>query len=350
MKNKILQLSTITSLALVSLNASTIEPIINWTKYPIPQEVVSKSKGGQLSDKVAMKDGVGAIIIKSINGNSITLNNEQYNQLLLLNKDKLTDTIGLKELITSGDIVVDASTLNAINGNSLSNPNQVPLVHVNGTSCTTGIETIINQTWLNDICQGGESIVGKPCDDTNANTENDVYDTNGICVGTPLVLSCANSKFETTYPGDATKNTGKNGFVPTLVYNYITTGRINFNGLFNNISINQWIGNSTSYWDHNYQEYFIASFDKPFRIWRTGSSTWNYDIQKLAIYKMATNNTTVISDLSSKHLNITNIDHTSWEVFTECIEPGNYKFILGSPAVANGRIDNEWFVESAVVK
>jgi len=37
---------------------------------PLPQEVVSKSKGGQLSDKEAMKDGVGSILVKSINGNS----------------------------------------------------------------------------------------------------------------------------------------------------------------------------------------------------------------------------------------------------------------------------------------
>jgi len=129
-----------------------------------------------------MKDGIGAIIIKSINGNSITFNNEEYNKLLLLNKNKLTDTVGLKELIVSGDIVVDASTLNSINGNGLSNPTGLP---VDGIVCDDKNPLTTNDIYTNNVCLG-TSIVGTSCDDINANTENDVYDTNGVCVGTPI--------------------------------------------------------------------------------------------------------------------------------------------------------------------
>lgn len=232
MKKKLIQLSVITSLALITLNASTINPITNWSKYPLPQEVVSKSKGGTLADKDAMKDGVGSVLIKSINGNEITLDNKQYNQLLLLNKDKLTDTIGLKELIVSGDIVIDVSTLNNINSNSLSNPTGLPLgsslpvdgtvcddnnlqtindkyvsgVCVgtsvpNGSTCDDGNVATTGETYLNGVCQGGIIANGTACDDGNPSTPFDFY-KDGVCVGTIANNTCDGGYYGNPYVGN----------------------------------------------------------------------------------------------------------------------------------------------------
>jgi len=122
---KIIKLSLIISISCLLANnliARTISPV-NFTKYPLPKDLTSKSRGGDLPDKVAATDGVGTLLLTSITTNKKKIDNSAYNKLLYQNEDKLTDKINLNDLLQSKKIKISNKIMNKINNIKQCNAN-----------------------------------------------------------------------------------------------------------------------------------------------------------------------------------------------------------------------------------
>lgn len=132
--------------------ATTIDIVKDFNKYPIPKEVTSISRGGDIPDKVAVEDGIGTIVIGGIATNTNEINNKAYNTLLKENINKLDNggTTNLKDLSLPTNLVDNANYNKLVNEN-LFNENS----HSDGDSCDDGNPDTFGETWLNNVCQGG---------------------------------------------------------------------------------------------------------------------------------------------------------------------------------------------------
>lgn len=111
-------------------------------------------------------------------------------------------------------------------------------------------------------------------------------------------------------------------------------------GLVDSIQINDWDDNTVFYWSGT-DSFVIFDIDTPmFRIWRSGVSSWSYN-NNLKIEKYEND---VWVDYSFKHLACTDITESQWEVFTEPLSGGRYKFSY----LSGLRIDSEWFIEDYI--
>lgn len=130
--------------------AFEIEPITNWNTYPIPQEVASISRGGLTKDKVAITDGVGAILLYSTSSNTNETNNASFNNLLSKNRNLLdTTNPSLNELIVNNVITVPNTTLNEINNNIF--------IKSSGYYCEDGLLLENENCYTTSLCSEGVS-------------------------------------------------------------------------------------------------------------------------------------------------------------------------------------------------
>lgn len=195
MKNKFLNslitLSLITSQTLMANDI--IRPVQDWDKYPIPKEITSVSRGGDLVDNQAVTDGLGVILLHSTQSNNQSNNNLPYNKLLTNNLGMLImSENNLKDLIINDVIIVPPLELNLINnGNTFVNGN-----NPNGAPCDDLNPITSGEKWISNICTGGIIPNGTPCDDNSENTINDMYN-NSICVGTYRSGNCDDGNIET---------------------------------------------------------------------------------------------------------------------------------------------------------
>lgn len=117
----------------------------------------------------------------------------------------------------------------------------------------------------------GTSIVGTSCDDNNTNTENDVYDTNGICVGTPINTLTKVDIFNdgsgvALYTFDNHANDSGNR------YNGYTVGSVSFvSGKFNQAASFNDAGSINTNWKPNLPERSIS-------VWFSSTDTSGYII------------------------------------------------------------------------
>jgi len=103
-----------------SLFAVGINGVSNFTKYPLNKNLTSISRGGTLPDKIALTDGIGTLLINSIDKGKILRSNKDFNKVLLANKDNIVDNNKtLNQLITNNIIAIDINTTNKINNNVL---------------------------------------------------------------------------------------------------------------------------------------------------------------------------------------------------------------------------------------
>ena len=112
-------------------------------------------------------------------------------------------------------------------------------------------------------------------------------------------------------------------------------------GLFSGKSEGGWLaGTAAGTTDDHFVE--IKLYQRC-RIWRTGYSA-GYYVGKLRVHKKSDDGTYVkISD----GLPVTQRNNTTWELFTDILLPGTYKF--GEPhsdPTNYGRIDSEWWIEA----
>ena len=109
MKNiKLLKIGLI-GLSCLTINswASNIKHVQDTSKYPISSDLISVSRGGTLSDKKAMTNGIKTILIKSITLHDQSYSNKTYNKLLFdIKKDIIDNDKSLDTLITDGIIIL----------------------------------------------------------------------------------------------------------------------------------------------------------------------------------------------------------------------------------------------------
>jgi hypothetical protein len=113
MKKKTIAISGIMASSLIDGEINSVD----FSKYPIPQDLTSVSCGGTLPDKLSASDGMGTLMLLKVGNNNYKLDNSVFNKLLKTNKNKLTDTNSLNYLISSGDISISQDVLDKVNNN-----------------------------------------------------------------------------------------------------------------------------------------------------------------------------------------------------------------------------------------
>lgn len=128
----------------------------------------------------------------------------------------------------------------------------------------------------------------------------------------------------------------------TVVESSSITGSIN--GLFDGTTPNAWNTNEVAYWN-TATSYLIIEFHSDVKLHRFYS--WNNNNnQRLKILKY--NGTDYVEDYTSFHKDISIQTSQTWEQFTDVLPKGKYKFLLDSSDTGfTGRIDGEWYVETA---
>ena len=134
--NKLLKIGII-GLSLVTLNATNIKHVQDSSKYPISSDLISVSRGGTLPDSVALTDGIGTILVGSLNLSNKSYSNKTFNKALFNHRNELIDNDkSLETLISDGIVVIPNNKLNKINNRNI-------LVDItNGTCVGTSIITI----------------------------------------------------------------------------------------------------------------------------------------------------------------------------------------------------------------
>ena len=199
--NKLLKIGII-GLSLVTLNATNIKQVQDVSKYPISSDLISVSRGGTLPDKKAITDGLGSVLIGSLNLSEKSYSNKSFNKELLKSKKNIIDNDkSLENLIIDGIVILDSTTKDKINNRNIlvdiTNSSNIP----NGTSCNDNNPQTINDIYTNNVCTGN-NVEGNSCNDNDSQTINDVYN-NGVCVGTNVENQTCddgdNSTVNTTY-------------------------------------------------------------------------------------------------------------------------------------------------------
>ena len=112
-------------------------------------------------------------------------------------------------------------------------------------------------------------------------------------------------------------------------------------GLIDGTRVNERDTNNVFYWHLTMPNSYVSfNVTENFRIWRSWTVTWGTYTGKVKIEKLEEGNWVVIPD---KHLDISNIDQTSWERFTDELEAWSYRFYLDTSTYY--RLDSEWFFE-----
>ncbi len=128
----------------------------------------------------------------------------------------------------------------------------------------------------------------------------------------------------------------------TVIESSSITGSIN--GLFDGTTPNAWNTNEVAYWNTT-TSYLIIEFHSDVKLHRFYS--WNNNNnQRLKILKY--NGTDYAEDYTSSHKDISKQTSQTWKQFTDVLPKGKYKFLLDSSDTGfTGRIDGEWYVETA---
>jgi len=114
-------------------------------------------------------------------------------------------------------------------------------------------------------------------------------------------------------------------------------------GLFDGANANEALSNRVFYWRVT-ASYVRVDLPAGGYLWRSGTATAINSIGRLKIYQIQDDGTRI--DLSEKHLNITPINHLTWERFTDWLEPGDYEISGGG---LNYRIDSEWNISASPI-
>ena len=180
--NKLLKIGII-GLSLVTLNATNIKQVQDVSKYPISSDLISVSRGGTLPDKKAITDGIGTVLVGSLNLSNKSYSNKTFNKALFNHRNEIIDNDkSLETLISDGIVVIPNNQLDKINNRNIlvdiTNSSNIP----NGTSCNDNNPQTINDIYTNNVCTGN-NVEGNSCNDNDSQTINDVYN-NGVCVGT----------------------------------------------------------------------------------------------------------------------------------------------------------------------
>jgi len=151
---KVIKLSLIASISCLFTNnylfannliIETIAPV-NFKEYPLPKAFTSRSHGGDLPDKVAATDGYDVTTDKN------KIDNSAYNKFLYKNKDKLTNTINLNDLLRTGKIQISNNNLNKIN--TVMGKKLVPIIKCNKNK---GITLNKLKNLINNYCNNNSN-------------------------------------------------------------------------------------------------------------------------------------------------------------------------------------------------
>jgi hypothetical protein len=112
-------------------------------------------------------------------------------------------------------------------------------------------------------------------------------------------------------------------------------------GLFDGANANEALTNRVFYW-RNTASYVRINLPSGGYLWRSGTATAINNIGRLKIHQIQDDGSMI--DLSEKHLNITPINHLTWERFSEWLEPGLYEISGGG---LNYRVDSEWNISAS---
>lgn len=115
----------------------------------------------------------------------------------------------------------------------------------------------------------------------------------------------------------------------------------NGGGLFDGANANESLTNRIFYWRYT-ASYVRVNLPIGGYLWRSGTATAINAIGRLKIQQIQEDDNLV--DISERHLDVTPINHLSWERFTEWLEPGVYEFSGGG---LNYRVDSEWDISSS---
>jgi surface protein len=133
-----------------SFSFASFNTVKDFKIYPLSKTATGETRGGLIKDSVAMKDGIGTIVISSISTDTNTINNKDFNDLLKDNKDDLID-INLKDIITV-QTVADKTNDNKF----VDSGGTVPQTHTPGESCNDLNAATSDDVYLADgvTCQG----------------------------------------------------------------------------------------------------------------------------------------------------------------------------------------------------
>jgi hypothetical protein len=159
--------------------------------------VLGKSRGGNINESDAIKDGIGYIVNTPTNVNKI-IDTKEYNKALYEHAEKVDYSTTTFKNFISTDSSIDPILKNEIIEQSIDSTSFVeklnklkasdPTLKADGTPCDDGNLLTTGEKYLNGACQGGIVENNTPCDDGNTLTNGDIY-TNNVCSG--YYSSCA---------------------------------------------------------------------------------------------------------------------------------------------------------------
>jgi hypothetical protein len=132
--------------------------------------------------------------------------------------------------------------------------------------------------------------------------------------------------------------------IPTIVGNtnwHAQTGA----GLFDWYYNGQYNTNAEYYW-YDPADFVEISIPTAVNIYRSGTTTWNYNFRSLKILKK--NQDATYTDVSSTYtIAASAINEAQWEKFVSSLPAGTYKFAYN--ASTPYRIDSEWYLEEVTL-